>query len=472
MGTVGVMISLLTLGWTKEIASIFVSDTGPNHRGLTIFLAVLAIYLMDFAVNAVQACARSLVVDTLPASLMEEGSAWTSRMVGFGAVASFYIGFVDLVAIFPFAGDSQLKVFALLSGLVLCSSAAITCWAVSERVLLQHSSHRITRMSLFSVVASVWQSMRTLPKPIQAVCNIQFCAWIGWFPILFYSTTWIGGIFLRTQHSSKDIPAEVLVNEAAREGSFGLLLHSIMALLVSIVGPFIVAMPSNTKSSHLGYSQSPLAKVLRHFEFITDHLPIAGLTLPLAWCISHFFFAFLMLLTWFMRYSLFGADLLIAMTGFPWAMTMWAPLSLIGEFIHEDSSTNGYGVVLEHAEVHGTVPDPEEEDLVALEAAEGIGGETAVHLHGDRTVRSSSSEESGVVLGIQNVYVVLPQFLVTFMSSIIFAFLEPATDLDGIESTADVDDKDAIGLVMRIGGITTAIAGYLTWRLIKSVDGK
>ena len=51
---VGAVISglcLLTLGFTKEIVGYFVSDES-TAKSLTIFAAVLAIYAVDFAVNA------------------------------------------------------------------------------------------------------------------------------------------------------------------------------------------------------------------------------------------------------------------------------------------------------------------------------------------------------------------------------------------------------------------------------------
>lgn len=46
-----VALCLLVLGWTKEIVSHFVEE-GDFNKGCTIFLAVLAIYAVDFAINA------------------------------------------------------------------------------------------------------------------------------------------------------------------------------------------------------------------------------------------------------------------------------------------------------------------------------------------------------------------------------------------------------------------------------------
>ena len=93
-GTVIVSICLLILGWTKEIVAAFIEEgelvgqsKAPDcnmrivfdilqRREATIFLAVLSIYALDFAINAVQSSCRSLIVDTLPIPKQQLGSAW------------------------------------------------------------------------------------------------------------------------------------------------------------------------------------------------------------------------------------------------------------------------------------------------------------------------------------------------------------------------------------------------------------
>ena len=51
IGTIIVAFSLLTLGFTKEIVGIFIHDE-EAARTPVIVLAVLAIYAVDFAINA------------------------------------------------------------------------------------------------------------------------------------------------------------------------------------------------------------------------------------------------------------------------------------------------------------------------------------------------------------------------------------------------------------------------------------
>jgi solute carrier family 45 protein 1/2/4 len=50
-GAMLVALCLLVLGWTKEIVSLFVAE-GDFNKSCTVALAVLAIYAVDFAINA------------------------------------------------------------------------------------------------------------------------------------------------------------------------------------------------------------------------------------------------------------------------------------------------------------------------------------------------------------------------------------------------------------------------------------
>ena len=50
-GAILVAISLLVLGWTKEIVDVFIKDK-DTAKTCTITLAVLSIYAVDFAINA------------------------------------------------------------------------------------------------------------------------------------------------------------------------------------------------------------------------------------------------------------------------------------------------------------------------------------------------------------------------------------------------------------------------------------
>ncbi|MCJ1389609.1 hypothetical protein MMC18_002466 [Xylographa bjoerkii] len=90
---------LLILGWASEIVGIFVTSEALVKK-VTVALAIFCIYAVDFAINAVQATCRSLIVDTLPAHEQQLGSAWAGRMLGLGHVLGYFAGTLDLMGIF------------------------------------------------------------------------------------------------------------------------------------------------------------------------------------------------------------------------------------------------------------------------------------------------------------------------------------------------------------------------------------
>ena len=94
--------------WLEKRVHLLKSLFGQNDV-LTIWLAILAIYLIDFSINAgkrrrstckgiviltddvVQAVDRALLVDTIPYSKQASGNAWAARMLGIGSVVGFFM---------------------------------------------------------------------------------------------------------------------------------------------------------------------------------------------------------------------------------------------------------------------------------------------------------------------------------------------------------------------------------------------
>jgi len=181
VGTIIVSLSLLLLGWTTEFLSFFVEDK-DGRRPMAIALAVLSIYGVDFAINAVQASTRSLIVDTLPASKQQLGSAWASRMVATGSLIGYAAGAVDLGRIFgDWIGDTQFKRLTVVAAVFLCLAVGLTCWAVEEKelVLSEKDEKRQKQEGAFDMLSKILTTAIHLPRRISVICWIQFWSWIG-----------------------------------------------------------------------------------------------------------------------------------------------------------------------------------------------------------------------------------------------------------------------------------------------------
>lgn len=83
---------------------------------------------------------------------------------------------------------------------------------------------------------------------------------------------------------------------------------------------------------------------------------------------------------------------------------------------------------------------------------------------------ASTGELSGIYFGILNIYTTLPQFVGTFISTVVFSILEPgkspelAHDADP-EEHHGTDGYNAIAVCLFIGALSTLGAAYATRKL-------
>ncbi len=70
-----VVLCLMITGYTTELVTLF-SSNRERVAVRVIWVCVLSVFVLDFAINAIQAAVRALIVDTLPAEKQESGNAW------------------------------------------------------------------------------------------------------------------------------------------------------------------------------------------------------------------------------------------------------------------------------------------------------------------------------------------------------------------------------------------------------------
>ncbi|CAJ2501642.1 Uu.00g044950.m01.CDS01 [Anthostomella pinea] len=451
---IGAIISalcLLVLGFTKEIVGFFVSDE-EAAKHLTVLAAVLSIYAVDFSINAVMSAARSLVVDTLPIEKQQTGSAWGSRMSAIGHGIAYGTGAIDLPSIFgTFLGETQFKQLTVIAALGLVATCGVTCWAVNERVLISVRHDARKEGGMLKVISQIWHTIVHLPPRIHAICMAQFWAWIGWFPFLFYSTTWIGETYFRydVPHEAKD--SGDALGEIGRVGSEAFLIYSVITFLGSWVLPMVIKSPDEKN-----YTQRPPESIKHVVERFSKYKP----DLLTAWMCAHATFAAAMFFAPFATSFRF-ATLLVCICGLPWNIATWAPPAFLGVEVSKLSGGN--------ASYRRLSDDP-------VEMADMNGsGPSLLHLeHGpddtQGTKSSSTGELSGVYFGILNIYTTIPQFIGTILSTIIFNLLEPgkspelAHDAHPDEHHS-TDGPNAVAVCLFIGACSAVVAVFATRKL-------
>ena len=412
---------------------------------------------------AVQAGIRAYIVDSAPTHQQESANAMAGIITGAGSIVGYLFGYADLPNLFPFLGHTEFQVLCAIASATMILTVAVSCLSISERDPQQFGAPCDRELGVIAFFKSLFLSIRRLPPQVRRVCIAQIFAWIGWFPFLFYITTYVGGIYAEPYF--RDNPdlgkAEIddIYEEGTRVGTFALLIFSVTTLVASIGLPMIVEpsfkpadkpivtrmTPSSVSASELN-DRSSFTNALKRdsprlmssrfvdklLRPILTRLRISWLTLRRAWLLSHLLFAALMWLTVFVRTTT-GATALISVIGIPWALTNWAPFALISaEISKRDAIRRG---------LRRPPPTREGEAL-----AEGPVEE---------------ADQAGVVLGIHNMAISAPQVIATVASSVIFKILQKPRGIPG---------DNSIAWVLRFGGLCTLMAAWCTRLILENDD--
>ncbi|TPX45225.1 hypothetical protein SeMB42_g03687 [Synchytrium endobioticum] len=568
-GGIAALASLWVIVYAKNIAYNFIDDP-VEFQKMAIWLAVGGFYALDFSINAVQACCRALLVDVVCTEQQGTISAIGGLMNNLGNLLGYAAGWLPLPVYFPILGHSQFQSLCSTAAIVFLVTVGITCIWTRERPKESRDTGYSNGPS--SVVSSAplspasTHSRRTIRKPerwykpltdisnafwhcppaIQAICNVQFWSWLGWFPFLFYATTWVA------QHAPTASSTSDSMDVGIRAGSFALLLSSTVSLIVLGIAPIIRRASNSVATDSEGTPNETDSSLLSNASKSWAQM----FTLPKIWSASEFWYAFVMWATFFTN-DLESAVVLVTCTGLSWGVTLWAPFTLIGEYVTKqlDSEEVLYQGQSEDWEyIHSPTP-PTPSDSTSADGPAASGGpshplststssrrtsphrrsldsssdNTAVAVddsalkqkrsatpaaqqqsslptlthqspynarrlsnasasssrssigHGDKVDEDDFKLDAGLVLGIHNVYITLPQFISTFICAGLFWILDIMashnTSVPGgisdpnnppthtTPAQPQQPDYDPFGWALRLSGIAAILAGVLARKL-------
>ena len=381
-------------------------------------------------------------------------------MGSLGHIIGYAMGAVDLVGLFGTRfGDTQFKQLTAIAAMGILISSAITCWAVSERVLISVREDPRRTQGRFKVFRQIWSTLLTLPPRIRGICHAVFWAWIAWFPFLVYSSTWVGEMYFRYDMPEGVKESNDALGDMGRIGSTALTFYSTVTFISAWIMPTLIRTPEDNTFTH-----RPPASIAHWVESLNKIKP----DLLTAWIISHLVFACAMFLTPFAN-SIRSATFIVAFCGIPWSFAQWAPTTFLGIEVNKlsgasDPSAHG---------PNGSAPyrrlsvgrmsigsNVEMRDLLQLEHRDAESG----------VASNATGELSGVYFGIMSIFTTLPQFIATFMSTVVFSILEPgkspelATDAHPSEHS-NPTGPNAIAVCMFFGAISAVAAAWTTRKL-------
>lgn len=294
---------------------------------------------------------------------------------------------------------------------------------------------------------------------------------LGWFPFLFYSTTWVGETYFRYEvPKDADRPADML-GEVGRVGSLSLVVFSSITFISSVLLPFCVQPPDSKRPKFTPRPPPGVAALLKKITRIRPDLQTT-------WLISHVMFAATMVFAPFAR-SRAVATFLVAICGIPWAVSCWAPFAFMGVEINrlamdptQASRLSGVTMITSSTIGSGAYGDSSanasEMDVLRLNHHDPDSDSDAEDGFSNLP---STGELAGIYLGVLNVYTTLPQFMGTFISWIVFSILEPGStkrdDSDSDSTWMDLDKSgpNAISICLFIGALSALIAVEATRRM-------
>lgn len=353
-------------------------------------------------------------------------------MTGIGNILGYIFGYINLPEVMWFFGNTEFKVLCVLASIALGSTVAISSVTIRERDPRQEGAPTNGKGGVKVFFKQMSDSIRRLPPQTRKVCQVQFFAWIGWFPFLFYITTYIGELYVQPYFlanpnmSSEEI--DVLYAKATRVGTFALLIYAIVSLAGNLILPLIIAPTFDVVE---GVESSPRTQsgnvFTKYMNRMLGRLVIPWLTLSRAWMLSHILYAVLMSSTIFVTTPT-GGTIIVGLVGVCWAITLWAPFALISaEISRRDALRRSRRLTRE-------VVDENEENL---------------------------DDQAGIILGIHNVAIASPQIIATLGSSLMFKLLQKPRGTPGDTS---------VGWVLRVGGLTTLIAAYIASKIDEEKD--
>ncbi len=451
-GCIATSCSLFYLSYSIDIVGFFV-DKNKSHdeiKALTIPFAVFGVYILDFSISAIQATSRAYIVDNVPTSQQQVANAWAARLNGTFNIIGYVLAAADLPQLFPFLGTSQFKVLASSASIVMTATVILSFYFIKERnpntdiAILHERKQKAIRMrkmglkkatgwrAIIAVIKETLYSITRLPPQVNLVCKIQFFAWVGYFPMLFYTTTYVGDLYKKEYMASRPIDSPPLTPEendifndnATRRGALALVVHAITSLTVDVLLPLVIKPTHDNVIEESGVTEVKKSK-----------LTLEWLTVGKTWTITHAIFILCMVSTFWIDNSA-KAIWMFGFLGIPWGVALWAPFVLISEDISRIKEMKGKSVV-DHT--NSNLHDhPNESDSN----------------HFRRKKFELYECEPGVILGIHNVFVSFPQVISSLFSSFLFKLFENSSKSD-----------DSMGWVFRMGGMFAIVAFFMSFKL-------
>lgn len=192
VGTINLVLSMLAVAWVEPVtrAIMPLNSELAISRNAVVVITELSIFSMFVAIQAVQVGLRALILDNCVPTEQPDASAWIARHINLAAFIAHLSAYLDLPQYIPGFHDTAFKDMTVLAVICLSVTMMITCLLISETSTLTFKALPASDGRSMKV-RETWNLLLSAHSQIRLVFLVQFLAWLGWFPFLYYTVTYV-----------------------------------------------------------------------------------------------------------------------------------------------------------------------------------------------------------------------------------------------------------------------------------------
>ncbi|KAF7961200.1 hypothetical protein EAE96_000866 [Botrytis aclada] len=400
-GTIATIACINALSWTSEAVRLIcnllgVSDHGFGAKFVIQVFAVAGVWLLNVAIQPVQASIRALIVDACPGSQAAKANSFASIAVIIGSAIGYGCAFIEMPKGPAWLTNPQFKGLCFIASISLGITVTITSIMIEEKAV-NIDNDESEKSGLRKIWGEIYRAIRTLPPTIKLIMAVQFCAWLAWFPFLFNIVLFLSRLYEFQTLSEKMGPPSTrfyngLRQQSIRHATLAMLVFSMVALVTNLCLPYLIVDADSLSDSKLEWQkeEGPTGAKSGIFVALRGRL-INRLTLPRVWMISHIIMAFALVGVTFGGEGFMTSVLFVSLLGFSWTLTQWAPFAMIAAEIASSSVPD----------LKSLEPDTEDQSA-SLESVADL------------------RPRAGITMAIHNIAIATPQMLSAIVGALIY----------------------------------------------------
>ena len=228
----------------SQLISIYFGEESNYASTISLIVAVLSLWAIDWSINGTQTILRALFVDISPSSQHTVGMAWFSWMNSFGNIIGYGLGMFNYSSL---GFISNVQALYLIGSIILIITIAVTVISSKEiplekiQIILGNDERTILEKIGISQLKNIFFILTKFPKEIRLVWFTQNIAFFAWFFLMLYATVWVGvNIYEGDPNAPPNSVALQNYNKGVQVGNGALMLQAIGSMIYSILLPTIL----------------------------------------------------------------------------------------------------------------------------------------------------------------------------------------------------------------------------------------